>query len=289
MSPCYICGSRRIPPASTDQSRESSAASPHARRSVRSNSQLTGECLRNLAEQPHHLTVFVDEVLEQLVSGATYMSQTLRTYRASDLRCSDDSAPAGRKLAREQVVGAQKPEVAARKLDLAVIAAAELGDPSAEKGRRERVGACSDDGARKAAVAELLEFLAQVDGAYLRPEPASQQRVEEHLPHHRRGARADAPTRPRSLRLPRDPGSADQHAQARPRTRADVSLRYHVDTLDVEIHDNGTAVTRTEGHGRGLIGMRERVKAFGGSLAAGPHPAGGYAVAARFPLVEAAA
>ncbi len=77
-----------------------------------------------------------------------------------------------------------------------------------------------------------------------------------------------------------------KHAHA---TSADVSLRYHGDALDVRIHDNGTAVTRAEGQGRGLIGMRERVNAFGGSLAAGPDPAGGFAVAARFPLVEAAA
>ena len=63
---------------------------------------------------------------------------------------------------------------------LAVVAAAEGGDPPAERGRGERVGACSDDRARKAAFAELLEFLPQVDCAYLHPEPASQQRVEEH-------------------------------------------------------------------------------------------------------------
>ena len=77
-----------------------------------------------------------------------------------------------------------------------------------------------------------------------------------------------------------------KHAHA---TKADVSLRYQGDALEVEIHDDGTAVARAEGNGRGLIGMRERLNAFGGSLAAGPDPAGGFAVAARFPLIEAAA
>jgi two-component system sensor histidine kinase DesK len=76
-----------------------------------------------------------------------------------------------------------------------------------------------------------------------------------------------------------------KHAQA---TRADVALRYLGDTLDVEIRDDGHANGGGDGQGRGLIGMRERVATFGGTLAAGPDPAGGFVVSAHFPLVEAA-
>jgi signal transduction histidine kinase len=36
--------------------------------------------------------------------------------------------------------------------------------------------------------------------------------------------------------------------------------------------------------GHGLIGMRERVTAFGGDLEVGPCPGGGFRVAARLPL-----
>jgi len=70
-----------------------------------------------------------------------------------------------------------------------------------------------------------------------------------------------------------------KHAHA---NRAEIAVRYGVDTLDVEVRDDGTG--NGGGSGRGLIGMRERVGVFGGSLTAGPSRGGGYSVAARFPL-----
>ena len=72
-----------------------------------------------------------------------------------------------------------------------------------------------------------------------------------------------------------------KHAQA---TRADVALRYRDDALDVEVRDDGEATGNGDGAGHGLIGMRERVTAYGGTLDAGPAPAGGFTVSARFPL-----
>ena len=74
-----------------------------------------------------------------------------------------------------------------------------------------------------------------------------------------------------------------KHAHA---TRADVSLRFREDELDVEVRDDGEGRGNGngDGGGRGLIGMRERVTAYGGKLAAGPAPSGGFSVAARFPL-----
>jgi signal transduction histidine kinase len=71
--------------------------------------------------------------------------------------------------------------------------------------------------------------------------------------------------------------------------RAQVTIGYRDLEVTVEIIDDGRgAVTPAgdggAGTGQGLIGMRERVAAFGGDLEIGPGPDGGFRVAARLPL-----
>ena len=72
-----------------------------------------------------------------------------------------------------------------------------------------------------------------------------------------------------------------KHAHA---TRADVAFRYDADGLEVRVTDNGRGASNGDRSGHGLIGMRERVVVFGGTLVAGPDPAGGFAVSARLPI-----
>jgi signal transduction histidine kinase len=81
--------------------------------------------------------------------------------------------------------------------------------------------------------------------------------------------------------------NACKHAPAAP---VHLALHYELAALRIQI-DNGPAVpsgrpgpsTKDGGAGLGLVGMRERVAALGGSLVAGPRPDGGYRVRAVLP------
>jgi signal transduction histidine kinase len=69
---------------------------------------------------------------------------------------------------------------------------------------------------------------------------------------------------------------------------ARVRIRHDEGALLVEVLDDGQAVTGTGGGivggGHGLLGMRERAAALGGSCEAGPAPGGGWRVRARIPI-----
>ncbi|MFE4859929.1 sensor histidine kinase [Streptomyces sp. NPDC056670] len=73
----------------------------------------------------------------------------------------------------------------------------------------------------------------------------------------------------------------------------DATVRVRVETagpaLRVTVTDDGRgAGPATGGAGFGILGMRERARSVGGTLAAGPHPGGGFRVTADLPLVPGA-
>jgi len=72
-----------------------------------------------------------------------------------------------------------------------------------------------------------------------------------------------------------------KHARAR---RTDVRVRYALDALELSVVDDGDGDGSGEGPGHGLVGMRERVALFGGTLEAGAAGERGYAVRAVLPL-----
>jgi signal transduction histidine kinase len=72
-----------------------------------------------------------------------------------------------------------------------------------------------------------------------------------------------------------------KHAHA---GRADVTVRYHTDQLELEVADDGAGAGTTDGLGHGLVGIRERVKIYGGEMNAGTQPGGGFVLSARLPV-----
>jgi signal transduction histidine kinase len=67
--------------------------------------------------------------------------------------------------------------------------------------------------------------------------------------------------------------------------KASVRVRYGRDSLELEISDDGgTAREQVVGGGHGLVGMRERVALYGGSLDAARRPTGGFTVRVLLPI-----
>ena len=75
--------------------------------------------------------------------------------------------------------------------------------------------------------------------------------------------------------------NALKHAHA---SHADVTVRYRPDELELEVADDGKGPASTNGHGHGLVGIRERAKIYGGEMSAGAAPAGGFILSARLPV-----
>jgi signal transduction histidine kinase len=76
-----------------------------------------------------------------------------------------------------------------------------------------------------------------------------------------------------------------------PTVTATVTLRFCEDRLVIKVTDDGrkpSAAVQAHRQGHGLIGMHERVEAYGGTVSAGPRPGGGWRVTAMLPLAAQA-
>jgi len=77
--------------------------------------------------------------------------------------------------------------------------------------------------------------------------------------------------------------NALKHAHA---SDADVTVRYRPDELEIEVRDNGDGSATSDGLGHGLIGVKERVKIYGGRMTAGTAADGGFVLSTRLPLSQ---
>ncbi|MEV6260130.1 histidine kinase [Streptomyces sp. NPDC051784] len=77
--------------------------------------------------------------------------------------------------------------------------------------------------------------------------------------------------------------NAMKHAKG---AQATVLLEHHPDALHVAVTDTGgtPSSSATSGTGHGLLGLRERLAVYDGTLTTGPAPDGGYQVTAHIPL-----
>jgi len=58
--------------------------------------------------------------------------------------------------------------------------------------------------------------------------------------------------------------------------------------VEIEVPDNGCGVAKSDGLGHGLVGVRERVKIYGGEMSAGTTSEGGFVLSTRLPIAAEA-
>jgi signal transduction histidine kinase len=75
--------------------------------------------------------------------------------------------------------------------------------------------------------------------------------------------------------------NALKHAHA---SQADVTVRYRPEDIRIEVRDDGLGASRVDNLGHGLVGIRERVKIYGGDMITDTPSGGGFVLSARLPL-----
>jgi signal transduction histidine kinase len=75
--------------------------------------------------------------------------------------------------------------------------------------------------------------------------------------------------------------NALRHARA---SRAEVVVRYGSERLQIDVRDDGQGNSVSDGFGHGFVGVRERVRIYGGEMTAGAAAEGGFIFRTSFPI-----
>jgi signal transduction histidine kinase len=228
--------------------------------------------------------------------GAYLGELRARTRRAER----DREAEARRAVAEEQArIARELHDVLAHNVSVMVVQAAAARDVFDASPERAREALATIEGTGRQALDELRRLLGAASGDGGPPAPQPGLARLDALADQVRAAGLAVELRVEGEPFPL-PSGADlsayrivqealtntlKHARA---SKATVLVRYGNGGVELEVRDDGRGPAAPSGAGvtggRGIIGMRERVALYGGSLDAGPAPGGGFAVTARFPI-----
>jgi signal transduction histidine kinase len=238
-----------------------------------------------------------------VVAGAWAVGDAFRSRRGEleALRERADRAERERAQAEARAVAEEQARIArelhdviAHNVSVIVVQAAAADDVFDVNPARAREALRSIEATGREAMGELRRLLGGVraaDESY-RPQPGLG-RLDELVEQVRAGGltvtvRVDGTPRPlapgvdlSAFRIVQEAlTNTLRHAAA---SRADVTVRYGPEAIDLEVRDDGIGggAQVRDGSGHGLLGMRERAALTGGTLAAGPAPGGGFVVRAR--------
>jgi signal transduction histidine kinase len=228
-----------------------------------------------------------------------------RTEQARELRLRVDAAERERAIAAERATSEERSRIArelhdvvAHSVSVMVVQASGVRRLLRDDQEREREALVSVEQIGRQALTEMRRMLGVMrtgedQPAALSPQPGLQHldrliaQVEEAgLPVtlHVEGERPDlSPGVDLSAYRIIQEGltNALKHAQG---AHADVVIRYIDGLVQLEISDDGVGNANGAGGGHGLVGMRERVAVYGGTLEAGPRDGGGYVLRAELPM-----
>jgi signal transduction histidine kinase len=229
-----------------------------------------------------------------------------RTEQARELRARVEAVERERSIAAERATAEERARIArelhdvvAHSVSVMVVQASGVRRLLKEEQHREREALMSVEQIGRQALTEMRRMLGvmrtgEEQPAALAPQPGLQHldrliaQVEEAgLPVtlHVEGTRPElAPGVDLSAYRIVQEGltNALKHAKG---AHAEVTVRYDESEVQLEIADDGPGLNGADGMGHGLVGMRERVALYGGTLEAGPRDGGrGFVLRAKLPV-----